>query len=42
VQKFNIKIQSVPSNIIAGMFHFKEAQFFAVAEQDRSVPQVKF
>ncbi|MFT8704589.1 LemA family protein [Bifidobacterium aquikefiricola] len=42
VQKFNIKIQSVPSNIIAGMFHFHEATFFEAGEQDRVVPQVKF
>ena len=42
VQKFNTKIQSVPSNIIAGLFHFKEAQFFEAAEQDRAVPQVSF
>jgi LemA protein len=42
VQKFNTKIQSVPSNIIAGLFHFKEAQFFEAAQQDRVVPQVSF
>lgn len=42
VQKFNTKIQSVPSNIIAGLFHFKEAQFFEAVDQDRIVPQVSF
>ena len=40
---FNTKVQSVPTNIIAGMFNFKAAEFFQVeSAEDRAVPQVKF
>jgi LemA protein len=40
---FNTKVQSVPTNIIAGLFSFKTAEFFQVeSAEDRAVPQVKF
>lgn len=42
VLKFNTSIEKVPTNIIAGMFHFMQAQYFEAADSDRSVPQVKF
>jgi LemA protein len=43
VQAFNIKIESVPSNIIAGMFNFKQAEFFEIeTPAEREVPKVKF
>lgn len=43
VMKYNIKIQSVPSNIVAGVFGFKEEAFFEVEEEaERRAPQVKF
>ncbi|PLS32034.1 LemA family protein [Bifidobacterium margollesii] len=42
VLKYNTKIQTVPSNIVAGMFHFTEREFFKVEESDRAVPQVRF
>ncbi|MCI1650292.1 LemA family protein [Bifidobacterium tibiigranuli] len=42
VLKYNTKIETVPSNIIAGMFHFTQAQYFQTDEADRQVPQVKF
>lgn len=42
VLKFNTSIEKVPTNIIAGMFHFTQAQYFEAADSDRSVPQVKF
>jgi len=32
VRDFNIKIESVPSNMIAGMFGFKKAEFFELEE----------
>ena len=32
----------VPTNIIAGLFHFEQAPYFQVDEADRQVPQVKF
>ena len=43
VRDLNTKIQSFPSNIIAGMFNFQQRQFFEIADAtERSVPQVKF
>ena len=41
--KYNTRIQTVPANIIAGMFGFKEEEFFEVEDAaQREVPQVKF
>ena len=42
VLDFNTKIQTFPSMIIAGMFGFKEAEFFEVEEADRKPVEVKF
>ena len=42
VLKYNNKIQSVPSNIIAGMFSFQEREYFEGEETARSVPRVQF
>ena len=42
VMKFNTSLQVFPSNIIAGLFHFIEADFFQIAEQEKQVPTVKF
>lgn len=42
VMKYNNKLQMFPSNIIAGAFHFQEAQSFTASDTDRSVPQVSF
>jgi LemA protein len=46
VQDFNRRIQSFPSNLIAGMFHFTAAQFFTIDEAQRAVveqaPRVDF
>ena len=43
VMEYNNSIQSVPSNIIANMFNFKEEQFFKVEiEAERNVPNVQF
>jgi len=40
---FNNKIQMFPSNIIAGMFHFKEEEFFEIEDiKEKEVPKVKF
>jgi len=40
---YNTKVQTVPSNIIAGMFNFKEEEFFEVEEPaERVAPKVKF
>ena len=35
VQKYNTKIEVVPTNIIAGLFHFEQAAYFQVDEADR-------
>ena len=42
VQKYNTRIEVVPTNIIAGLFHFEQATYFQVDEADRQTPQVKF
>jgi LemA protein len=43
VRDLNTKIQSFPSNIIAGMFNFQQRQFFEIADPtERAVPNVKF
>ena len=40
VLTYNNKIQTVPSNIIAGTFNFSPRQFFAAPEEDKAVPAV--
>ena len=41
--RFNTTVQSFPTNIVAGMFGFKEQSFFEIeAPEQREVPQVKF
>jgi LemA protein len=43
VRDFNIKIQTVPSNIIANMFGFKKKDMFEITEAGaREVPKVQF
>jgi len=43
VRDLNTKIQQFPSNIIAGMFNFKEREFFELdAPEERQAPKVKF
>lgn len=43
VRDLNTKIQSFPTNIIAGMFNFQQRQFFEIADAtERNVPAVKF
>ena len=46
VREYNERVQSVPSNIIAGMFGFKEEEFFEIGEDERATvgqaPQVDF
>jgi LemA protein len=39
----NTAVESFPSNILAGAFHFEKVQFFEIDNPaDRAVPQVKF
>lgn len=43
VMHYNNKTQMVPTNIVAGMFNFKQEDFFELEEPaDREVPEVKF
>jgi len=43
VRDLNTKIQSFPSNIIAGMFHFELRSFFEITDPtERTAPTVKF
>ena len=40
---FNNKIQMFPSNIVAGMFNFKQEEFFELEDKaERAVPKVDF
>ena len=39
----NTKVESVPTNIIAGMFGFKQAEFFEIEDsEERKAPKVQF
>ena len=40
--KYNTKIQTFPSVIIAGMFNFTEREFFEAEEGATEVPKVQF
>ena len=42
VRDLNTKIQSFPTNLIAGMFGFQQRQFFEVQAADREPVAVKF
>jgi LemA protein len=43
VRDLNTKIQSFPTNLIAGMFNFQLRQFFEITDPtERAVPSVKF
>lgn len=39
----NVKVESFPSNLVAGQFGFQKKEYFEITnEADRAVPQVKF
>ncbi|PID52042.1 MAG: hypothetical protein CR972_04010 [Candidatus Moraniibacteriota bacterium] len=42
VRDYNTKVQTVPSNIIAGMFGFVKREFFDIDEKERENVEVKF
>lgn len=42
VMNYNIAIQQVPNNIIAGLFNFDKKELFEIPEEEKAVPQVKF
>jgi LemA protein len=42
VYKYNTKIQSFPSNILANMFRFSEREYFQADDESRGTTQVSF
>ena len=42
VSNYNVKLETFPSNIIAGMFGFKAADFLQIPEEEKAVPKVDF
>ena len=42
VLKYNNKVEVIPSNIVASLFHFEKESFFKANEQERENVQVKF
>ena len=40
VMKYNTRLQSFPTNLVAGAFGFREAEFFEVPEAQREAPKV--
>jgi len=39
---YNVKMETFPSNVIAGMFGFKAADFLKTPEEEKAVPKVDF
>lgn len=42
VREYNIKIQTFPGNIFAGIFGFKAEVYFEVKDEEKEVPKVQF
>lgn len=42
VADYNIKRETFPTNIIAGMFNFNKEELLTIPEEDREVPTVEF
>ncbi|WP_034526635.1 LemA family protein [Secundilactobacillus oryzae] len=42
VANLNLKIQSFPSNIVAGIHHFKQGDYLQVPEEEKENPTVNF
>lgn len=42
VKDYNIKRESFPTNLLAGMFGFKKEELLTIPETDREVPKVTF
>ena len=39
---YNVKLETFPTNVIAGMPGFKQAEFLQVPEEEKAVPKVDF
>lgn len=42
VREYNIRLETFPSNIVAGIFGFKPDVYFEVKEEEKVVPKVQF
>lgn len=42
VMRYNRLLVTIPSNIIASMFKFREAYFYKVEEAEKTMPKIKF
>ena len=42
VSNYNVKLETFPSNLIAGIFGFKAADFLQTPEEEKAVPKVDF
>lgn len=42
VMRYNTKIETIPSNIVASLCHFEKSAFFEATEKDKEVPKVSF
>ena len=42
VRDYNIKVDTVPSNIVANIFNFTKKEFFEIAETEKEAPKVSF
>jgi LemA protein len=42
VRDLNTKIQQFPSNVVAGLFGFRNREFFEIPDAEREAPRVKF
>ncbi|MFV2040807.1 MAG: LemA family protein, partial [Candidatus Hydrothermarchaeales archaeon] len=40
--RYNIRIQTVPSNIVAALFNFGKKDLFETPQAERAVPKVEF
>jgi len=42
VRNYNIRVESFPSNVVAGIFNFKQDNFFEIIlATERTTPEVK-
>lgn len=42
VRTYNTRVQSFPTNLIAGLFAFVQKEFFQMEESEKAVPHVQF
>ena len=42
VRDYNVKTQSVPTNLVAMSFGFRQKEFFEVGDEEKAVPKVDF